>query len=175
MYTSFDKFFPEIAMEETKIIKVLDTESELPAGDYILRELYCSDKNCDCQRVMLNVVSHETKEDIATITLGFKNASFYRKWAGYDLSKKEITELIGPALNSFSSQSKYSNEALKFVSDTVLKDKDYIERLKRHYKMVKEVVDKKEEPIQNDKIGRNEMCPCGSGKKYKKCCYLKES
>jgi len=20
------------------------------------------------------------------------------------------------------------------------------------------------------KIGRNEMCPCGSGKKYKKCC-----
>jgi len=23
------------------------------------------------------------------------------------------------------------------------------------------------------KIGRNEMCPCGSGKKYKKCCMLK--
>lgn len=25
------------------------------------------------------------------------------------------------------------------------------------------------------KIGRNEPCPCGSGKKYKKCCGLKES
>lgn len=25
------------------------------------------------------------------------------------------------------------------------------------------------------KIGRNELCPCGSGKKYKKCCMLKES
>jgi preprotein translocase subunit SecA len=24
-----------------------------------------------------------------------------------------------------------------------------------------------------DKIGRNDPCPCGSGKKYKKCCYLK--
>ena len=23
------------------------------------------------------------------------------------------------------------------------------------------------------KIGRNEPCPCGSGKKYKKCCILK--
>ncbi len=23
-------------------------------------------------------------------------------------------------------------------------------------------------------IGRNEPCPCGSGKKYKKCCVLKE-
>ena len=24
------------------------------------------------------------------------------------------------------------------------------------------------------KVGRNDPCPCGSGKKYKKCCYLKE-
>lgn len=23
------------------------------------------------------------------------------------------------------------------------------------------------------KIGRNELCPCGSGKKYKKCCLMK--
>jgi preprotein translocase subunit SecA len=31
------------------------------------------------------------------------------------------------------------------------------------------------EPVQRvqrtgDKIGRNDPCPCGSGKKYKKCC-----
>ncbi|MGB4439080.1 MAG: SEC-C metal-binding domain-containing protein [Sedimentibacter sp.] len=25
------------------------------------------------------------------------------------------------------------------------------------------------------KIGRNNLCPCGSGKKYKKCCYLKNN
>ena len=24
------------------------------------------------------------------------------------------------------------------------------------------------------KVGRNELCPCGSGKKYKKCCLLKQ-
>lgn len=24
------------------------------------------------------------------------------------------------------------------------------------------------------KVGRNEECPCGSGKKYKKCCIMKE-
>ena len=29
----------------------------------------------------------------------------------------------------------------------------------------------KDEPVHvNQKIGRNEPCPCGSGKKYKKCC-----
>lgn len=27
---------------------------------------------------------------------------------------------------------------------------------------------------ESTKIGRNDPCPCGSGKKYKKCCYLQE-
>ena len=26
---------------------------------------------------------------------------------------------------------------------------------------------------EQEKIGRNEVCPCGSGKKYKKCCMKK--
>jgi preprotein translocase subunit SecA len=32
--------------------------------------------------------------------------------------------------------------------------------------------DKAVEPIRNygQKVGRNDPCPCGSGKKYKKCC-----
>ena len=28
-------------------------------------------------------------------------------------------------------------------------------------------------PIRVEKVGRNDPCPCGSGKKYKKCCYPK--
>ena len=34
----------------------------------------------------------------------------------------------------------------------------------------------KKEPVRRKsaKIGPNDPCPCGSGKKYKKCCYLKE-
>lgn len=27
----------------------------------------------------------------------------------------------------------------------------------------------------NEKIGRNDPCPCGSGKKYKSCCLLKQT
>ncbi len=30
--------------------------------------------------------------------------------------------------------------------------------------------DERLEPAKSDKIGRNSVCPCGSGKKYKKCC-----
>jgi hypothetical protein len=50
-------------------------------------------------------------------------------------------------------------------------------------KMVKELVDKAvqdqvkaQKPLQKpkkNKIGRNEPCPCGSGKKYKKCCLIR--
>ncbi len=28
-------------------------------------------------------------------------------------------------------------------------------------------------PVRSEKIGRNQPCPCGSGRKYKKCCYHK--
>ncbi|MEC0328498.1 DUF1186 domain-containing protein [Paenibacillus macerans] len=28
----------------------------------------------------------------------------------------------------------------------------------------------KQSPVKVSKVGRNEPCPCGSGKKYKKCC-----
>jgi preprotein translocase subunit SecA len=32
--------------------------------------------------------------------------------------------------------------------------------------------EKKMEPIRNreERVGRNDLCPCGSGKKYKNCC-----
>lgn len=33
----------------------------------------------------------------------------------------------------------------------------------------------KKQPIRKDKIGANDMCPCGSGKKYKKCCGINQN
>ena len=38
--------------------------------------------------------------------------------------------------------------------------------------IIKEIQDSKPEQLVNTepKVGRNEPCPCGSGKKYKKCC-----
>lgn len=32
------------------------------------------------------------------------------------------------------------------------------------------VINPKSAPVTSTKVGRNEPCPCGSGKKYKKCC-----
>ena len=33
---------------------------------------------------------------------------------------------------------------------------------------------KKQPVVKKEKVGRNDPCPCGSGKKYKKCCGLNE-
>jgi hypothetical protein len=50
--------------------------------------------------------------------------------------------------------------------------------LKKRYKEAKAVGDELRNASSQPKVGvhkvaRNEMCPCGSGKKYKKCCALK--
>ncbi|RKX43633.1 MAG: hypothetical protein DRP64_07955, partial [Verrucomicrobia bacterium] len=40
-------------------------------------------------------------------------------------------------------------------------------RLSRPYKSMREALTP---TIKSQKIGRNALCPCGSGKKFKKCC-----
>ena len=62
---------------------------------------------------------------------------------------------------SAQNQSKKSKKSQKFLSgETVLQKRKEIEK---SYKKTKTVVKEKT-------VGRNEPCPCGSGKKYKKCC-----
>jgi preprotein translocase subunit SecA len=38
------------------------------------------------------------------------------------------------------------------------------------------VMQEKQRPVRvAEKVGRNDPCPCGSGKKYKRCCGLHEN
>ncbi len=39
-----------------------------------------------------------------------------------------------------------------------------------HEILAEEYEEEASEPVRANKIGRNDPCPCGSGKKYKKCC-----
>ncbi len=74
-------------------------------------------------------------------------------------------------------------EAKKIFSEWQKSDPDTIHVLKDRYREMKEVgrrlvaedgnkmVSKYSVPVgRNQKIGRNAPCPCGSGRKYKKCC-----
>ena len=60
-----------------------------------------------------------------------------------------------------------------------VEDKDKVREMERRQRKQEMVMGPAEEPaeprrpvIRGPKIGRNEPCPCGSGKKYKKCCAL---
>ena len=164
----FNSRFPKIAEKETRVLTVLQDSKDLPKGEYTFIEFHCDTKNCDCRRIRICVIK-DKKKQVAAISYGWENQRFYTKWLGDPSMAKEFK---GPALDPFENHSKEAPALLKCFK-TFLKDPVYAERLKNHYYMFKEKRDSSIfSPIINiiKKIGRNELCTCGSGKKYKKCC-----
>ena len=167
--------FPEVAKEETRVMNYIDSSGKLK-GAYILDEAYCDEEDCDCRRVFYNVFSDHARKVVATIAWGWESERFYAKWLGDD-DPALIKDLKGPILNMASYQSEIAPLLLDDLYD-ILEDEEYVERIKRHYRMFKETIEddhEKSEPFRRPikrgfKVGRNDPCPCGSGKKYKKCC-----
>jgi uncharacterized protein YecA (UPF0149 family) len=71
-------------------------------------------------------------------------------------------------------QSELAPTLLNMVKEVVLNDQRYIERLKEHYRLFKAAIDGIRTTATPEsrlkKVGRNDPCPCGSGRKYKHCC-----
>lgn len=165
-----EKLF-NVATQETRGVEFLEDMEGIPKGKYILAESYCDDKGCDCRRVFINFINEETTETLAVIAYGFEKVKFYQKWMGYGTKSSEVASMVGASLNLASKQSKYAEAILQFMKEIIFQDKDYVQRLKTHYKLFKETIDGKKEIAKKEiKIGRNEECFCGSGKKYKNCC-----
>ena len=68
----------------------------------------------------------------------------------------------------------FSPDGKMLVLNAVREDtsEDVVARIGRslHEALAEEYEEEASEPVRADKIGRNDPCPCGSGKKYKKCC-----
>ena len=145
-YEPFVERFKELAWKETRSVTLgSGNQFGLPADDYGLMELYCNDENCDCRRVMFDVLSRKRSQSVAVIAYGWENASFYQKWyGGVDNlhARMAIDEMTGLDLNSASQQSELAPAILKMVR-WLLTDPAYVTRLKRHYQIFKEEVDPK--------------------------------
>ena len=158
--------FPKLAEKETRSMVVIDEESVgVPEGRYGFEESYCCDKKCDCRRVYINV-TNLNGDRFASIGFGWEDLSFYEEWAHGDQESAVIMK--GPSLELGQIQRRYANRFLELFESRILSDEAYDERLKRHYDMLKNY-----EIEVKEKQGRNEICLCGSGKKYKKCCIWK--
>ncbi|MBI4744247.1 MAG: SEC-C domain-containing protein, partial [Actinobacteria bacterium] len=78
----------------------------------------------------------------------------------------------------------YKNEAFRMFQEMIEKIKEDFVKYIFHVQLVEEAEMERrpvamssakdesvaKEPVKSTKVGRNDPCPCGSGKKYKKCC-----
>lgn len=135
-YAPLQEQLPTIAKQETRSLTVT-RDTEIPAGTYLLIELYCTDPDCDCRRVFLNVISAEENESLAVIAYGWEDRDYYENWFGMDMPQL-IDELKGPALNAASPQSEYAPALLKTIEKQILTDDAYVERLQNHYQLFKD-------------------------------------
>jgi hypothetical protein len=80
--------------------------------------------------------------------------------------KKEIFSSITERYNDFTTNwFSYNNENEEDYEEEVYDD---VEEIKKQ--VYRDLTNSEPIPIEKPKVGRNEPCPCGSGKKYKKCC-----
>jgi hypothetical protein len=127
----FAMLFPEIARNETRSITPM-RQPGIPQDDYGLLESYCPDPTCDCQRVMLNVVSRRQQRQVATISYGF------------DRADKDA----GPYLDPLNPQGPHAKALLNLVAAHLEADTAYVLRLKAHYAIVKAAAANPNHPVQ---------------------------
>ena len=99
------------------------------------------------------------REGIGLRAYGQKNPLIEYKFEAYDMFENMIANIQEDIVrymfrvNILSQQQPHAN--------------DHLQHAKAHHGDEEE----QQQPVVNkDATGRNEMCPCGSGKKYKKCC-----
>jgi len=68
----FFHHFPDVAKQETRDLTVGGgPQHGVPEGRYAFMELYCTERGCDCRRVMLQVLSEREDAVVASVSYGF--------------------------------------------------------------------------------------------------------
>ena len=139
MYSMLYEYCREVAEAETRTITIMPkSDFNLPSGHYSFIEMFCNDPGCDCRRCFFMVRADWSQEPVATIGFGWESPEFYTRWMGDD----ELSDmLLGVGLEPMQRQSKYASEILRMFKAVLLPDHDYIERVKRHYALMRSVVE----------------------------------
>jgi len=143
-YQLFYDLFPDMAGKETRTITVFGDRSKtgLPPGEYAFCEMFCDEPGCDCRRVFFYVLASFRRGPEAIIAWGWESQEFYANWFPH-ADPEAIAGLMGPCLNIGSPQSELARPILDLVRSVLLKDKAYVERIKRHYQLFRAKIDGK--------------------------------
>jgi len=137
----FHDYFPEIAERRHEAITILPQSNlGLPTGSYGFLEMFCDESGCDCRRVFLMVMASFRSDVQARDRMGWEDIQYYVDWNKYG-EPKDAKYLQGPILNVGSPETELSNALLELARNVLLKDSDYVQRIKRHYRMFRDRVD----------------------------------
>jgi hypothetical protein len=166
--TPYHLSFPEQAATETRSITIQQVQKGIDPGEYVFLEFFCDDATCDCRRALIGVydANHQL---MANISYGWEKLKFYEKWMG---SRVGIEHIPGVNLYEMQPQGKGCKNFVAFFKEMIARDPAYEKRIRQHYQQMKQH-SQPEFPIEvteKEKIGRNDPCLCGGGKKAKKCC-----
>lgn len=132
----FYHYFPEIAGKETRELTIT-ADNDILSGSYSLMEMFCINPDCDCRKVILNIVSQKENKVVSIINYGWENEEFYK--ATCEVDEESVYKYLSPlTFVPESEQKRYSSELSNAVMNYVLKDPSYIQRIKQHYSIFKE-------------------------------------
>ena len=137
--------FPEQRETELRTAYLPDGDDlPFPAGTYLFTEYYCSDALCDCQRLLVKVFHvsepESVPEEVATISYSWNEAPD-------DSWKDIISDVSNPFLDPFHRQAEYADELLDFWYDMVCRDRNYANRLMKHYAELRRIHGESDGPL----------------------------
>lgn len=123
--------------------------------EYTILDMYCKNPDCDCRKMNLQLFQGDTyiEEFVYDYWNDDLDDNTYR-WVVEQLNEQQPIKLYFYKRN-LEIESAYA--------------KAMSEHLEEEYKRLKTLVKT------SVKVGRNDTCPCGSGKKYKRCCLNKSN
>ena len=130
---------------------------------YLATDCYCPKPTCDCKDVLLTFYSLDEDVDkhepMLVYKVKFNNGKRSVEDKRSDITLRMVNEIYRQLDESL------GNHAIEFFEHRYNKIKEWGAQ---HFN-ANGTVPKATTAV---KIGRNKPCPCGSGKKYKKCCGL---
>jgi len=123
------------------------------------------------KQIMLQVVDQNWKEHLLQLDQ-LRQGIGLRAYAQRDPLneyKSEAFNLFHNMLNNIRNQVTAILLNIELVTDIPERKEENTTLIKESFNENDDNSSKKNKPIKSTKIGRNEMCPCGSGKKYKHC------
>lgn len=110
------------------------------------------------------------RDGIGLRAYGQKDPLIEYKKEAYDLFNKMMFEIQGETVKHIF-RTKFGVQIVNMQDETVI-ETDLARAAEQFHpsEEVEEAIRETRQPEHHEKIGRNDPCPCGSGKKYKNCC-----